>query len=37
MSELHGVLSIRGDVWCTYDCDKESYEMANILVASVEL
>jgi hypothetical protein len=32
-----GVISIRGDVKGAYDCDKESYEMADRLVASVEL
>jgi hypothetical protein len=33
----HGVISIRGDVKQAYDCDKESYEMADKLTASVEL
>jgi hypothetical protein len=32
-----GVMSIRGDVKQSYDYDKESCEMANRLVASVEL
>jgi hypothetical protein len=32
-----GVISIRGDVKRAYDCDKESYEMADRLTASVEL
>jgi hypothetical protein len=33
----HGVISITGDVKGAYDCDKESYKIANRLVASVEL
>jgi hypothetical protein len=37
MSGLHGVISIRGDVKRAYDCDKESYEMADRLTASIEL
>jgi hypothetical protein len=32
-----GVISIRGDIKRVYDCDKESYEMANKLTASAEL
>jgi hypothetical protein len=37
MLGLHGVISIRGDVKHAYDCDKESYKMANRLMASPEL
>jgi hypothetical protein len=37
MPGLHGVTSIRGDVKHTYDFDKESYETADRLTASVEL
>jgi hypothetical protein len=37
MSGLHGVITIRGNVKRAYDCDKESWEMANRLAASVEL
>jgi hypothetical protein len=33
----HGVISIMGDVKRAYDCDKQSYEMADGLIASVEL
>jgi hypothetical protein len=32
-----GVISIRADVKRAYDCDKESYEMADRLIASTEL
>jgi hypothetical protein len=32
-----GVISIRGDVKRAYDYDKESYEMADRLTASVEI
>jgi hypothetical protein len=37
MPGLHGVISIRGDVKCTYDCDRESYETADRLMVSTEL
>jgi hypothetical protein len=37
MSGPRGVISIRGDVKRTYDCDKDSCEMADRLAASVEL
>jgi hypothetical protein len=37
MSGLRGVISIRGDVKRAYDCDKESYEMADRLTAYIEL
>jgi hypothetical protein len=33
----HGVISIRGDIKHAYDCDKESYEMADRLTAFAEL
>jgi hypothetical protein len=33
----HGVISIRGDIKHSYDCDKESCEMADRLTVSVEL
>jgi hypothetical protein len=33
----HGVISIRGDIKCTYDCDRESCEMTDRLTASAEL
>jgi hypothetical protein len=33
----HGVISIRGDVKRTYDCDGESCETADRVTASVEL
>jgi hypothetical protein len=33
----HGVISIRGDVKRAYDCDKESCEMADRLITSMEL
>jgi hypothetical protein len=32
-----GVISIRGEVKWAFDCDRESYETANRLLASVEL
>jgi hypothetical protein len=37
MPGLPGVISIRGYVKRAYDCDKESYEMADKLMASTEL
>jgi hypothetical protein len=37
MPGQHGVISIRGDIKHAYNCDKESYEMANRLTTSVEL
>jgi hypothetical protein len=33
----NGVISVKGDVKRAYDCDRESYEMADALLASVEL
>jgi hypothetical protein len=33
----HGVISIRGDVKRAYDCNKESCEMADRLLVSVEI
>jgi hypothetical protein len=33
----HGVISIRGDAKWAFDCDRESYETANKLMASAEL
>jgi hypothetical protein len=33
----HGVISIRGHVKRTYDCDRESYEMADRLTTSAEI
>jgi hypothetical protein len=33
----HGVISVRGDVKRAYDCDKESCEMIDKLMASAEL
>jgi hypothetical protein len=33
----NGVISLRGDVKCAYDYDRESYEMANMLFASAKL
>jgi hypothetical protein len=33
----YGVISIRGDIKRAYDSDKESYEMADRLMASTEL
>jgi hypothetical protein len=32
-----GVISIMGDIKRAYDCDMESYEMADRLIASAEL
>jgi hypothetical protein len=32
----HSVISIRGDVKHTYNCDKESYKMADRLMTSAE-
>jgi hypothetical protein len=37
MAGPRGIISIRGDVKQAYDCDKESNEMADRLVASTEL
>jgi hypothetical protein len=37
MSGPHGVISIRGDVKCAYDCKRESCEMADRLTVFVEL
>jgi hypothetical protein len=37
MPGSHGFISIRGDIKCAYDCDKESCETADKLTASVEL
>jgi hypothetical protein len=37
MLGAHCVISIKGDVKRAYDCDRESYEMANRLITSVEL
>jgi hypothetical protein len=37
MSGSHGVISIRGDVKKAFDCDRESYETVDRLMASVEL
>jgi hypothetical protein len=37
MPGLHGVMSIGGDVKWVYDCDKESYEVADRLATSTEL
>jgi hypothetical protein len=31
------VISIKGDIKRTYDCDRESYETADRIIASVEL
>jgi hypothetical protein len=33
----HGVISIRGDVKWAFDCNRESRETANRLLASVEV
>jgi hypothetical protein len=33
----NGVISIKGDVKRAYDCDRESCEMTDMLLASVEL
>jgi hypothetical protein len=37
MVDPNGVIDIKGDVKWAYDCDRESYEMINALLASVEL
>jgi hypothetical protein len=37
MAGSHGVISIRGDAKQAYDCDRESCEMTDRLMASVEL
>jgi hypothetical protein len=37
MSGPRGVISIRGDVKRTFDCDRESYETTNRLTTSAEL
>jgi hypothetical protein len=37
MLEPHGVISVRGDIKCTYDCDRESCEMADKLSTSAKL
>jgi hypothetical protein len=37
MSGPNRVISIKGDIKRGYDCDKESYEMADWLMASKEL
>jgi hypothetical protein len=37
MSGPHDIISIRGDVKHSYDCDKESYERADKLTTSTEL
>jgi hypothetical protein len=37
MTNPNGVISIRGDVKRAYNCDRESREMADALLASVEL
>jgi hypothetical protein len=37
MSGPNGVTSIKGDVKRAYNCDRESCEMANMLLASTEL
>jgi hypothetical protein len=37
MPRPRGVISIRGDVKCTYDYDKESCETADRLMAFIEL
>jgi hypothetical protein len=37
MPGLYGVISIRGDVKRAFDCDRESCETANRLLASAEL
>jgi hypothetical protein len=37
MLGLHSVISIRGDIKCAYDCDRESCETADRLTASAEL
>jgi hypothetical protein len=37
MPRLRGIISIRGDVKRAFDCDRESCETSNRLMASVEL
>jgi hypothetical protein len=37
MPGLHGVISIRGDIKRAFDCDRESCETADRLLASIEL
>jgi hypothetical protein len=37
MPGQHGAISIRGDIKRAYDCDKESCEMADRVIASAEL
>jgi hypothetical protein len=37
MSGLHGVISIRGDVKRAYECNRESCETVDKLMASIEL
>jgi hypothetical protein len=33
----HGVISVKGDIKCAYDCDKETCKTADRLTASAEL
>jgi hypothetical protein len=37
MPGLRGVISIRGDIKRAFDCDRESCETADRLLASIEL
>jgi hypothetical protein len=37
MTRSHGVISVKGDVKHTYNCDKESCETAGRIAVSVEL
>jgi hypothetical protein len=37
MPRPHGVISIRGDVKQAFDCDRESCEMADMLIVFAEL
>jgi hypothetical protein len=37
ISDLNGVISIKGDIKQAYDCDHESCEMTDALLASIEL
>jgi hypothetical protein len=37
VSDPNGVISIKGDIKQAYDCDRESCEMADALLASAEL
>jgi hypothetical protein len=37
MPGQHGIISIRGDVKCAYDYDRESYETTDRLTTSVEV